>query len=51
MTGTKAVGMAAKKGNITNSGTLNMTGADQGVGMFGDVSGTLPNNGTISTTE
>ena len=49
MTGTKAVGMAAKKGNITNSGTLNMTGADQGVGMFGDVSGTLTNNGTIST--
>jgi len=49
MTGTKAVGMAAKKGNITNSGTLNMTGAEQGVGMFGDVSGTLTNNGTIST--
>ena len=49
MTGLKAAGMAAKKGNLINAGTLNMTGADQGVAMFGETSGTLTNNGIIST--
>ena len=53
MSGNKAIGMFAEKGYLKNEGTINITGSQQGIGMYGHLGSILENgtNGTINVAD
>ncbi|AVQ14852.1 autotransporter domain-containing protein [Fusobacterium nucleatum subsp. nucleatum ATCC 25586] len=53
MSGNKAIGMFAEKGYLKNEGTINITGSQQGIGMYGHLGSILENgtNGKINVAD